>query len=51
MAEDTWFSRAVPILEALAELETTGKAYALPIGEVADRTGLDPMAVAVEIER
>lgn len=51
MAEDTWYSRAVPILGAIAELEGGEQAYVLTIGDLADRVGLDPQEVAVEVER
>lgn len=51
MSNDSWYSRALPILQAVGEVEGTEDAYGLRIGDLADRTGLDPRQVAVEVER
>jgi hypothetical protein len=51
MTTDTWHSRAVPILEAVRDVEGMEEAYGLQIGYLAERTGLDPNHVAVEVER
>ncbi len=49
--DETWYSRALPILEAVRDVEGTDNAYVLQIGDLADRTGLDPRHVVVEVER
>ncbi len=49
--DDTWYSRAVPILRAVREVEGTDESYVLQIGSLADRTGLDPNHIVVEVER
>lgn len=48
---DTWYLRALPILEAVREVEGTDESYVLRIGALADRTGLEPRHVVVEVER
>lgn len=49
--DDTWYSLALPILEAIRDLEGSDESYALTIGSLADRTGLEPRQIAVEVER
>jgi hypothetical protein len=49
MAEDTWESRALPLLEALADIETTAPRATL--AELEDRTGIPVAAIDVELER
>jgi hypothetical protein len=49
MASDTWSTRAIPILELIAEIEID--AHQISLGEVADRTGLPVEAVDVELDR
>ncbi len=51
MSSETWYSRALPILEAVRDVEGTEEARALPIGGLAERVELDPSHVAVEVER
>jgi hypothetical protein len=48
---ETWYSRALPILEAVREVEGSDESYLLGTGALADRTGLDPNHVVVEVER
>jgi hypothetical protein len=49
MAEDQWYSVAVPILEYV---HARGEPFWLmSVGEIALETGLDPNVVAVELER
>lgn len=49
--DESWYSRALPILEAVRDVESTDESYLLQIGTLADRTGLDPRHVVVEVER
>lgn len=49
--DETWYSCAIPILKAVRGVEGTDDAYVLQIGDLADRTGLDPRQVVVEVER
>ncbi len=49
--DETWYSRALPILQAVREVEGTDEAHAIPIGALAERLSLDPGHVAVEVER
>ncbi len=51
MTSDSWYSRALPILEAVRDVEGSEESSLLMIGALADRTGLDPRHVAVEVER
>lgn len=48
---DTWYSRALPILEAVRDVEGSEESFLFMIGDLADRTGLDPHHVVVEVER
>ncbi len=50
-SDDTWYSRALPILQAVREVEGTDESYVFQIGDLADRTGIDPRQVVVEVER
>jgi predicted ArsR family transcriptional regulator len=48
VAEDTWYSLALPLLEYLNQLPP----HSFPsIGQIADALGADPHAVASEIDR
>jgi hypothetical protein len=48
MAEETWYSLALPVLEYLSTVEP----LSLPnVGDIADALCADPMAVATEIDR
>jgi predicted ArsR family transcriptional regulator len=49
MADDTWTTVAVPILESLATLPP--EAIGVDIGPLADDVGLDPLVVCRELER
>lgn len=49
MAEDRWFSRAVPLLEAIAEREGIG--VVITVDALTDATGLDTAEVVVEMDR
>ena len=51
MTADTWYSRALPILEAVRDTEGSDESFVFMIGDLADRTGLDPRHVVVEVER
>ncbi len=51
MTSETWYSRALPILGAVRDVEATDDSYVFQIGDLADRTGLDPRQVVVEVER
>lgn len=48
MADDTWFSRALPILEALARREND---LMVDLGDIADETGIPAEDVDRELER
>jgi hypothetical protein len=48
VTSDKWHATAVPLLEFIGEHEGFG---VVSIGELADATGLDPTAIAVELER
>lgn len=37
---ESWYSRALPILEAVRDVEGTDESYRLYIGSLADRSGL-----------
>jgi hypothetical protein len=50
-SDDAWYSRALPILEAVRDIEGSDESYVFQIGALADRTGLDPRHVVVEVER
>lgn len=49
MAEDTWRSVAVPLLECIHE--HGGQLSLLSVEELSQRTGLEPLVVAEEVER
>lgn len=49
--DETWYSKCLPILEAVREVERTDESFLLQIGWLADRTGLDPNDVVLEVER
>jgi hypothetical protein len=46
---DKWYSRAVPVLEAIDAREGVGNIVS--IGDLAHATGLDPDEIGVEVER
>jgi len=48
---DVWYSRALPILKAVRDIEGSDESYVFMIGDLADRTGLEPKQVVVEVER
>lgn len=49
MAEDRWYSVAVPILQYMHE--TAGPQTLIPIWQVTDATGIDVNEVSVELDR
>ncbi|HWC09988.1 MAG TPA: hypothetical protein VG455_02080 [Acidimicrobiales bacterium] len=51
MAEDTWYSGALPILESVATVEGTDDAKILSLVDVADWIDDMPPGVLVEVER
>ncbi|HEX2273696.1 MAG TPA: hypothetical protein VHG90_07480 [Acidimicrobiales bacterium] len=51
MAEDRWYSRALPILEAVATVEGTDEAKILPMAALGHRIDETPDGVLVEVER
>ncbi len=51
MPDDRWYSRAFPILEAVATVEGTDEAKILSLVDLADRIGDTLAGVLVEVER